>query len=87
MTAITTLISLAPMIIQKPSLAGTYYYSIGIVIVGGLALSTFLTSVLLPTNATIVEDFFSWLGRALRWVGRFVERVVLRRRSREVVGG
>ncbi|MBN2384630.1 efflux RND transporter permease subunit [bacterium] len=56
MTAITTLISLVPIVIQKPSLAGVYYYSMAFVIMGGLLVSTFLTSVLLPTTLTIIED-------------------------------
>jgi HAE1 family hydrophobic/amphiphilic exporter-1 len=64
MTALTTLLSLVPMVVQKPSLGGIYYYSMALVIMGGLFVSTFLTSVLLPTNTTIVEDSFS-LGRRL----------------------
>jgi HAE1 family hydrophobic/amphiphilic exporter-1 len=56
MTAITTLISLLPMAIQRPSLGDVYYYSMALVIMGGLLVSTFLTSILLPTNTTLVED-------------------------------
>jgi HAE1 family hydrophobic/amphiphilic exporter-1 len=63
MTAITTLMSLIPMVVQKPSLGGVYYYSMALVIMGGLLVSTFLTSVLLPTSTTLVEDFFGWVGR------------------------
>jgi hypothetical protein len=33
---------------------------------GGLALSTLLTTVLLPTTATLAEDGFGWIGRKLR---------------------
>jgi HAE1 family hydrophobic/amphiphilic exporter-1 len=79
MTAITTLISLVPMVIQKPSLGGVYYYSMALVIMGGLAVSTFLTSVLLPTNATLVEDLFSLIGRGSGAVGRVGARLIPRR--------
>jgi HAE1 family hydrophobic/amphiphilic exporter-1 len=81
MTAITTLISLVPMVVQKPSLGGVYYYSMALVIMGGLAVSTFLTSVLLPTNTTLVEDFFGLIGRALLAVGRVGVRFIPRRRT------
>jgi HAE1 family hydrophobic/amphiphilic exporter-1 len=72
MTALTTLLSLVPMVIQKPALGGVYYYSMALVIMGGLAVSTFLTSVLLPTNTTLVEDAFGGVGRLIargaRWL-------------------
>jgi len=66
MTAITTLVSLVPIVIQKPSLGGVYYYSMALVIIGGLLVSTFLTSILLPTTTTIMEDTMGWVGRKLR---------------------
>jgi HAE1 family hydrophobic/amphiphilic exporter-1 len=72
MTALTTLIGLVPIVVQKPALAGVYYYSMALVIMGGLLVSTFLTSVLLPTTATLSEDIPVWLWRGVRWVGRRV---------------
>jgi HAE1 family hydrophobic/amphiphilic exporter-1 len=63
MTALTTLISLVPMVVQRPSLGGVYYYSMALVIMGGLTLSTFLTLILLPTATTLVEDGTSALVR------------------------
>ncbi len=63
MTALTTLIGLLPMVLQKPSLGGIYYYSIALVIMGGLSISTFLTTVLLPTTICLVEDTYSLLTR------------------------
>ena len=74
MTAITTLISLVPMVVQKPSLGGVYYYSMALVIMGGLFVSTFLTAVLLPSNTTLTEDLFSLIGRLMRAVGRWLRR-------------
>ena len=65
MTALTTLIGLVPIAVQKPSLGGVYYYSMALVIMGGLFVSTVLTTILLPTMATAVEDGFAWLGRHL----------------------
>ncbi len=66
MTAVTTLIGLVPIVVQKPSLGGVYYYSMALVIMGGLFVSAFLTSVLLPTTAALAEDGFAALGRRLR---------------------
>jgi HAE1 family hydrophobic/amphiphilic exporter-1 len=65
MTAFTTLISLVPMVVQRPSLGGVYYYSMALVIMGGLMLSTFLTLILLPTTTTLVEDGTNWVGRMI----------------------
>jgi HAE1 family hydrophobic/amphiphilic exporter-1 len=67
MTAITTLVGLVPIVVQKPALGGVYYYSMALVIMGGLAVSTFLTTVLLPTTAALSEDIFAWLGKGLHW--------------------
>ena len=67
MTALTTLLGLVPIVVQKPSLGGVYYYSMALVIMGGLFVSTFLTAVLLPTTTSLLEDFFAGIGRlALR---------------------
>ena len=56
----------------KPSLGGIYYYSLALVIMGGLLVSTFLTSVLLPTTATLAEDIIGGIGR---WPGRILARL------------
>jgi HAE1 family hydrophobic/amphiphilic exporter-1 len=80
MTALTTLIGLVPIAVQKPSLGGIYYYSMALVIMGGLLVSTFLTSVLLPTTASLVEDTIG-LGRR---AGGAVVRLPGRLRRRRV---
>jgi len=64
MTALTTLLGLVPIVVQRPSLGGVYYYSMALVIMGGLLLSTFLTTVLLPTTAMLAEDGAARLRRA-----------------------
>ena len=66
MTAVTTLIGLAPIVIQRASLGGVYYYSLALVIMGGLAVSAFMTTVLLPSTSALSEDIFDWLGRLPR---------------------
>ncbi|WP_196137664.1 efflux RND transporter permease subunit [Aliikangiella sp. G2MR2-5] len=68
MTALTTLVGLIPIVVQKPSLGGVYYYSMAYVIIGGLLLSTVLTTVFLPATITLVEDFGSFIARI---IGRF----------------
>jgi HAE1 family hydrophobic/amphiphilic exporter-1 len=65
MTAITTLVGLVPIVIERPALAGVYYYSMALVIMGGLIVSTFLTTLLLPTTAALSEDAFAAVGRLL----------------------
>jgi len=72
MTALTTVIGLIPIAVQKPSLGGVYYYSMALVIMGGLVVSTFLTTVLLPTTATLAEDALGLLRRAAGAVRRAV---------------
>ena len=66
MTALTTLLGLAPIILQKPSLGGMSYVSMALVIAGGISISTFLTTLLLPTTVTLVEDFIALVGRGVR---------------------
>ena len=79
MTAITTLVGLVPIVVQKPSLGGVYYYSMALVIMGGLLVSTFLTSVLLPTTATLAEDSWSLLERGARRLVTLGERLLPKR--------
>ncbi len=65
MTALTTLVGLIPIIIQKPSLGGTYYYSMAYVIIGGLLFSTLLTTLFLPATISLVEDVSDRFRRVL----------------------
>lgn len=70
MTALTTLVGLVPIVIQKPSLGGVYYYSMAYVIMGGLLFSTILTSMFLPATISLVED---GLGAVKRLPGRLLK--------------
>ena len=51
-----------------------YYFTMALVIMGGLAVSTFLTAVLLPTTITLAEDIPAWFGRSFLRLGRWVLR-------------
>ncbi|MEE4272034.1 MAG: efflux RND transporter permease subunit, partial [Thermoanaerobaculales bacterium] len=73
MTAITTLVGLVPIVVQRPALGGVYYYSMAIVIMGGLVVSTFLTTLLLPTTAALSEDVFAAIGRFIGRAWRFLQ--------------
>jgi HAE1 family hydrophobic/amphiphilic exporter-1 len=74
MTTLTTLLGLLPMVLQKPSLAGVYYYSMGLVIMGGLLVSTVLTMILLPTTVCLTEDALDWVARTTGKLRGFLVR-------------
>jgi hydrophobic/amphiphilic exporter-1 (mainly G- bacteria), HAE1 family len=68
MTAFTTIFGLVPMLIHHPTLAGVYYHSIAIIIAAGLATSTVMTLVFLPSAYVLVENFSRTSGKAWRKV-------------------
>ncbi len=68
MTALTTLVGLVPIVIQKPSLGGVYYYSMAYVIMGGLLFSTILTTIFLPATIALVEDTPAKLKNIILWI-------------------
>ncbi len=70
MTTLTTLISLTPIVVQRPALAGVYYYSMALVIMGGLLVSTVLTLFVLPTSTILAEDIPAGLARLIGGVFR-----------------
>lgn len=74
MTALTTLVGLIPIIIQKPSLGGVYYYSMAYVIIGGLLFSTVLTTLFLPATIGLIEDAPEKLKKAMNWCRSLVVR-------------
>ena len=72
MTALTTLIGLIPIVVEKPAVGGTYYYTMALVLMGGLAVSTVLTTFLLPVMIVAIEDSMGAVGRTaariVRWI-------------------
>jgi len=55
MTATTTIVGLIPMLLHHPTLAGMYYHAVAIVIAGGLATSTLMTLIVLPSTYVVLE--------------------------------
>jgi HAE1 family hydrophobic/amphiphilic exporter-1 len=70
MTVLTTVFGLVPMLLHHPTLAGVYYHSIAIIIAAGLATSTLMTLVFLPSAYVVVEDFAFEARRTWRWIVR-----------------
>jgi HAE1 family hydrophobic/amphiphilic exporter-1 len=73
-TAITTILGMAPMVAPYlfPGLFGPLegraasWAPIGLVIVGGLTTSTFLTLVIIPTIYSLIDDLTLFVGRIAR---------------------
>jgi HAE1 family hydrophobic/amphiphilic exporter-1 len=75
-TAITTILGMMPMV--APFLFPQWFgpvegraatwAPIGLVIIGGLTTSTFLTLVIIPTVYSLVDDFTGYLRRVARAV-------------------
>ena len=74
MTALTTILGLLPMVapLLLPGLLGqpegraANWAPIGLVILGGLTTSTFLTLIIIPTVYSLVDDVVRFFGRVLR---------------------
>ena len=73
MTAITTILGLSPMVAPFffPSVFGApegraaYWAPVGLVILGGLTTSTFLTLLVIPTIYSLVDDATKFLRRVV----------------------
>ena len=71
MTATTTILGLGPMVlpVMFPQFFGPiegragWYGQVGVAIVGGLATSTFLTLVIVPTIYSVIDDITIWFKR------------------------
>ncbi|NJK33199.1 MAG: efflux RND transporter permease subunit, partial [Deltaproteobacteria bacterium] len=70
MTVATTIFGLIPMLLHHPTLAGVYYHSIAIIIAAGLATSTVMTLVFLPSAYVLVEDLANEARRVWGWIVR-----------------
>ncbi len=65
-TAITTMVALMPLAMGKSEYASTIGAAFAITVIGGLALSTMLTLVFIPTFYTGLQNSLSWI-RAQSW--------------------
>lgn len=62
-TALTTITGLLPLALKKAQAAGMYYYTLALTIVGGLAVSTVLTLVVLPVSFWVISRARAACGR------------------------
>ena len=67
MTAATTILGLMPLAIGKTHITGGYYYPLARTVMGGLAVSTMLTLVVLPTFYILAEDMAAYAKSVIRW--------------------
>jgi HAE1 family hydrophobic/amphiphilic exporter-1 len=67
MTASTTILGLTPLAFGKTHITGGYYYPLARAVMGGLAASTVLTLVVLPTFYILAEEMAAYAGRVLDW--------------------
>ncbi len=74
MTASTTIIGLIPMAIGNSGMAGAYYYPLARCVIGGLASSTALTLIGLPTLLVIGWRLRRAWTRFWRWIGKKIRR-------------
>ena len=74
MTAVTTILGLSPMvapfffpdIFGQPEGRAAFWAPVGLVILGGLAASTILTVLVIPTIYTLLDDFAGFFKRVAR---------------------
>jgi HAE1 family hydrophobic/amphiphilic exporter-1 len=74
MTALTTILGLLPMVaplllpgwLGQPEGRAANWAPIGLVILGGLTTSTFLTLVIIPTFYSLMDDLTRFFGRVVR---------------------
>lgn len=74
-TAITTIVALMPLAMGKSEYASIIGASFAITVIGGLALSTMLTLVFIPTFYTGLENSISWI-RSQNWKIKTVMLIV-----------
>ncbi|MCP4249622.1 MAG: efflux RND transporter permease subunit [bacterium] len=67
MTASTTILGLTPLAFGKADISGGYYFPLARAIMGGLATSTLLTLVILPTFYVLAENGMVRVRKVLTW--------------------
>lgn len=72
MTALTTILGLLPLALGRASVGDGYYYPMARAVMGGLAASTILSLLALPTLYVLSERWLLWNRRIVwRALGRF----------------
>lgn len=67
-TAITTIIALFPMAMGKAEYVGSIGEPFAVTVIGGLALSTLLTLVFIPTFTSGLENAIAWINNQKWWI-------------------
>ncbi len=67
MTASTTILGLTPLAFGRADLGGGYYFPLARAIMGGLATSTVLTLIVLPTFYVLIENATGSIRRTIAW--------------------
>ena len=67
MTAATTILGLAPLAFGKADIGGGYYFPLARAIMGGLAMSTILTLIVLPTFYVLAESAVARFRKTIDW--------------------
>ena len=67
MTASTTILGLLPLALGTTSVAGGYYFPLARAVMGGLAASTILTLIVLPTFYVLSEKAVARVRLTLAW--------------------
>ena len=66
MTALTTIIGMVPLTLQRPNDIGLSYKSFGLTLIGGMTTATLLTLLVAPVFYTFFDDARQICARALR---------------------
>lgn len=67
MTASTTILGLVPLSIGGAHVAGAYYFPLARAVMGGLAASTVLTLIVLPTSYILAENLAHRVREGIDW--------------------
>ena len=67
MAASTTILGLTPLALGRADMAGGYYYPLARAIMGGLATSTVLTLIVLPTFYVLAERAIVFIRQTIIW--------------------
>lgn len=67
MTASTTILGLMPLAIGRAAVGDGYYYPLARAVMGGLAASTILTLIVLPTFYVLAEQAVAYLKKTWAW--------------------